>query len=165
MRNAIIAGLLVLLLVPMAGAQVEKGDKEIQLQGSLFSVEGVTMVTISATYGYFVTPKMEWGGGPTITHIGSDFYDQTNISLTFFGRYNFVTGEKMVPYVSGQIYQYDLSPDEPLSFTDFTFLQAGGGFKYFLNDFVAYDVSGNLGFGLGGGDISLLIFGGISAFF
>jgi hypothetical protein len=165
MRNGIIAGLLVLLLVPMAAAQVEKGDREIQLQGSIFTVEGVTMVTVSALYGYFVTPKMEWGGGPTISHVGSSFYDETNISLTFFGRHNFVTGEKMVPYVSGQLYQYDLSPAEGTSFTDYTYLQAGGGFKYFVSENVAYDVSGNLGFGLGGGDISLLIFGGISAFF
>ena len=165
MKKIIVLTITLLCLAAVTNAQVEEGDQEIRMAGTITSFEGVTIALIAINYGYFLTEKTEIGGGPIITYLGSDYFDMTNISLTFFGRHNFVTGEKLVPYIGGQIYQYDLSPDEPFSFTDFTFLQVGGGFKYFIRENIAYDVSGNLGIGLGGGDVVMLIYGGISAFF
>jgi hypothetical protein len=165
MKKALYVLIMILCLAPLTTAQVEEGDKEIQVQGSLITFEGITAIIANFSYGYFVSPKTEIGGGPMIIYASTGDDDESNISLTFFGRYNFVTGEKVVPYVGGQIYQFDISPEEPMDFTDFTFLQVGGGFKYFISDNLAYDVSGNLGFGLGGGDVSFIIFGGLSAFF
>jgi len=165
MKKALYVLILILCLASFTTAQVEEGDKEVQVQGSLIAFEGMTAIIGTFMYGYFVTPKTEIGGGPMIIYASYDGDDNSNISLTFFGRYNFVTGEKTVPYLSGQIYQFDISPEEPMSFTDFTFLQVGGGIKYFISDNLAYDVSGNLGFGLGGGDVSFIVFGGLSAFF
>ena len=165
MKKALYAVILILCLAPLTTAQVEEGDKEIQAQGSLIAFEGVTAILANFTYGVFVSPQLELGGGPMIIYASMEGDDESNISLTFFGRYNFVTGEKLVPYLSGQIYQFDISPEEPMDFTDFTFIQVGGGFKYFVNENLAYDVSGNLGFGLGGGDVSFIMFGGLSYFF
>ncbi|MBN1212129.1 MAG: hypothetical protein JXA92_06080 [candidate division Zixibacteria bacterium] len=165
MKKALYAVILILCLAPLTTAQVEEGDKEVQVQGSLIAFEGITAIIGTFMYGYFVTPNTEIGGGPMIIYASYEGEGESNISLTLFGRYNFVSGEKVVPYLSGQIYQFDISPEEPMDFTDFTFLQVGGGFKYFVSDNLAYDVSGNLGFGLGGGDVSFILYGGLSAFF
>jgi len=40
----------------------------------------------------------------------------------------------------------------------------GAGAKYFVNEYIAWDVSANLGFGLGGGTATVLE-AGLSAFF
>ncbi|MDD5426284.1 MAG: hypothetical protein PHN52_07375 [candidate division Zixibacteria bacterium] len=165
MKKIIYAGILILCLVSISGAQVEQGDKEIQVQGSLIAFEGMTVILVNFIYGKFITPNVELGGGPMVIYASSGDDDDSNISLTLFGRYNFVTGEKIVPYLSSQIYQFDISPEEPADFIDYTFLQVGGGLKYFVSDNLAYDVSGNLGIGLGGGDVSFIIYGGLSAFF
>ena len=165
MKKALYAVILILCLASITNAQIERGDKEIQLQGSLITFEGITAIIANFMYGKFITPNTEIGGGPMIIYASAGDDDASNISLTLFGRYNFVTGEKTVPYLSGQLYQFDISPEDPMDFIDFTFLQVGGGIKYFVSDNLAYDVSGNLGIGLGSGDVSFIVYGGLSAFF
>jgi hypothetical protein len=156
----------VLLIASTAGAQyIEKGDREIQATGFLFTVSGVTMINLSGTYGVYYNEKLEIGGGPTISHIDFGFGSDTTVGLTAFAKRDFTAREKMVPYVSGRLYQYDLSPDDPQGFADFTFIQFGGGFKYFVNEYIAYDVSGNWGFSLTGGNGGLLIVAGVAAIF
>ncbi len=164
MRHLFCSTLAILILSASAAGQVEKGDREIQISGTLVSIEDVSVLMLNGIYGYYYTEKLELGGGPTITRTSFFGYDDTNVSLTLFGRYNLTARDKMVPYLSGQYYQYDLSPDEPLGFFDFSFIQVGGGIKYFVNEYIAYDVSGNLGFSLGGGDTVFLLVAGISAF-
>jgi len=165
MGKVVLSILLVACYVSVSLAQVEQGDSEIQMQGAITGFEGMKVVILNVTYGYFVTPKTEIGGGPMIIHTDNDFSELTFTSLTVFGRYNFVTGSKLVPYVAGHLYQCDLFPERPLDFPDHVFLQIGGGVKYFLSKYIAYDVSSSFGVGLQTGSMNLLIFGGISAFF
>ena len=166
LRRSIFLFTAILLIASSANAQfIEQGDREIQAAAYLFTVSGVTLINLSGTYGYYYTEKLELGGGPTITHINFGFGSNTTVGLTAFARHNFTAREQVVPYISGQLYQYDLAPESPLGFADFMFLQVGGGFKYFLNEYIAYDVSGNLGFSIGGGDTSFLIVAGLSAIF
>jgi hypothetical protein len=159
----ILVAVLVIVAQPCL-AQMEKGDREVQAAGSIYSAEGFTVINLHGTYGYYVKPNLQIGGGPTITRISFLGFSTTTVGLTLFGRHYFTTAEKMVPYLSAQWYQFDLSPEEPLSFTDVAYVQVGAGAKYFVNEYIAWDVSANLGFGLGGGTAFLLV-GGLSAFF
>ena len=144
---------------------IEQGDREIQVNAFFFAVSGVSMLNLSGSYGYYKTEKLEIGGGPSISRLDYGFGSNTTIGLTLFGRYNLTARDKIVPYLSAQFYQYDIAPDDPMGFADYAFLQCGAGFKYFINEYIAYDVSGNLGFSLGGGDVSFIAVGGLSAFF
>ena len=166
MKRAILVLMAVLFLAPDAGAQyIEKGDRELQASAYFFSVSGVTLINLSGVYGYYYTEKLGFGGGPTITHIDFGFGSDTTLGLTAFARYSFSSRDRIVPYVSGQWYQFDIAPEDPVGFADMMFIQVGGGFKYFLNEHIAYDVSGNIGFSMGGGDASFLGVAGISAMF
>ncbi|MBN2183955.1 MAG: hypothetical protein JW746_01370 [Candidatus Krumholzibacteriota bacterium] len=165
MKRFILLFLAVLLISGNLSAQIEKGDREIQASGFFIAFEGITMMTVSGTYGYYKTEKLEIGGGPVLSRIDFGFGSSTTLSLTAFGRYHLTARDKLVPYLSGQWYQFDVSPEEPASFLDYSFVQGGGGFKYFINEFIAYDVSGNLGFSFGSGSFSFIMVAGISAFF
>lgn len=165
MRHMLAAVLAVVLMASPATAQIEKGDKEIQANGYLFAVSGVTMVTMSGLFGYCLTDALQFGGGPTLMVMGARGTSDTTLGVTFFGRYYFSAINKLVPYANGQIYQYDIAPEEPFGFFDFTNIQGGGGFKYFMNERFAWDFSGNLGFSLGAGDVSFIAKAGLSAMF
>jgi hypothetical protein len=166
LKYSLIVILVLLMTTSSAMAQhVEQGDREIQVNAFFFAVSGVSMLNLSGSYGYYKTDKLELGGGPSISRLDYGFGSSTTIGLTLFGRYNLTARDQIVPYLSAQFYQYDIAPDDPMGFADFAFLQCGGGFKYFINEYIAYDVSGNLGFSLGGGDVSFIAVGGLSAFF
>jgi hypothetical protein len=158
---------LILVMIVLPGAalcQIEKGDREIQASASFQAMEDVSMLILSGTYGYYYSDKLQLGGGPVITYTEVFGYDTSTLGLRLFARHNFTARDKIVPYIGGQFYQHDISPDEPLGFLDYSFIQFGGGFKYFVNEYIAYDVSGNIGISLGGGEANLLILAGISAF-
>ena len=165
MRHLLIGILAAIMLCTSAAAQVQKGDKEVQFLASIISVESITIFTAMFSYGVMVTPKLELGVGPMISHISVYFFDDTRFSMAFFGRYNFSVQTKTVPYVSGQWYQFDFAPDEPFGFFDYSYFQVGAGVKFFVNPHVAYDFSGNLGFALGGGTGVTTLMGGLSYFF
>lgn len=165
MRHLLIGILAAIILCASAAAQVEKGDKEVQFIASIISVEDITVFTAMATYGVMVTPNLELGVGPMISHVSIYFFDDTRFSMAFFGRYNFSVQNKTVPYLSGQWYQFDFAPDEPFGFFDYSYIQVGGGVKFFINPHVAYDFSGNLGFALGASTTVTTLMGGLSYFF
>ena len=164
MRIVLGAALLVVLMASSAVAQVERGDREIQGSGHLFVMSDAAMLNLSGVFGYYYTASLELGGGPTITYSRAGDVNNTTVGLTLFTKYNFATRDKLVPYVGGQLYQYDLSPQDPLKFTDVTFLQGCAGFKYFIRKDIAYDASANLGFSPGG-DVSFFLTVGVSAVF
>jgi hypothetical protein len=165
LKHALVAALAIVLMTSSAMAQIKKGDREIQANGFLFTVSGITMVNLSGTYGYCYTDKLQLGGGPSLTIFDYGFGSSTSLGFTLFGKYYFTARNKLVPYASAQWYQYDIAPDEPVGFFDMTFIQGGGGFKYFVNEYIAWDVSGNLGFSLGGGDVAFIAKAGLSAIF
>jgi hypothetical protein len=148
-----------------AGAQIEKGDKELQANLFLFTVSGVTLINTSASLGYFSSEQLEYGGGPNISYISGPGFSDTTVGLMLFGRYHFTTTSKTVPYLCGQWYQFDLAPGDEVDFVDMSYLQFGGGFKYFLSEDFAFDMSGEFGFSLGGGDISFMSVAGFSRVF
>jgi len=165
MRYAVLMLVCLGLLGPITNAQVEQGDKEVQLLGSVVTAESMAMVTLQFTYGAFITPNIELGAGPVIRYTKLDKDSYTQVSSAFFGRYYFSVAKKKVPYISAQWFQADFSPDEGASFTDAAYLQFGGGVKLFVSEYIAYDVSANYGFGLGGGSGAFSLQGGLSAFF
>ncbi len=165
MKRFVLFFLLLFFIPAGLSAQIEKGDREIQGSGFYIAFEGISMLNLSGTYGYYYSEKLEIGGGPSLSIIDYSFGSTTTLSLTAFGRYHFTARDKLVPYASGQWYQFDVSPEGGASFLDYAFVQGGGGFKYFLNEFVAYDVSGNLGFSFGSGSVSFIMVAGISAMF
>jgi len=171
MKKVLLTFMLFTLLTSMAMAQVEQGDREFQFLGSIYTAKSFSWVKIQTTYGLFITPNIQIGAGPAIDYFkfdagGSGDDSRTTFSSSFFARYNFDVATKKIPYISAQWLQSDFAPDDPQSFTDATFLQVGGGVKFFVNEYLAYDVSGNYGFGLGESSSSaLFITFGLSAFF
>ncbi len=165
MKQILIAVLVIVLMSSSATAQIEKGDREVQASAYLFTVSGITVLNLSGIYGYYYTQRLELGGGPTIMFMDYGFGSNTTFGLTAFGKYSFTARDKLVPYASAQWYQYDIAPEDPIGFADMSFIQVGGGFKYFLNEYLAYDVSGNFGFSLGGGDVCFIAIAGLSAIF
>ncbi len=164
MKNVLFVVGLLTLMVSGAMAQVEKGDKEIQALGTLTFVEGASAVLMQGTYGVFVTPEIELGAGPTIMYFSAYGFSYTVVGGVFFGRYNFNVNTKRVPYLSAVWYQADFSPDIG-DFTDYSYVQFGAGTKFFVTEYLAYDMSANLGFSLGSGSAVMTIMGGLSAFF
>ncbi|MBN1165409.1 MAG: hypothetical protein JXB45_12585 [Candidatus Krumholzibacteriota bacterium] len=164
MGKCITVFLAVILISSSAWAQMEKGDKEVRASGMIYTAESFSMITLMGVYGKFIEENIQVGAGPSLSYFKVGDYDDTTLGAAFFGRYYFTLQEKRVPYLSGELYQADFSPPEGTDFTDYTSLQLGGGLKYFLNEYVAWDVSANLGFRFGGG-VSLMIVGGLSAFF
>lgn len=154
--------LVIIIISGSAMAQVEKGDSEIQASGSLISLEGVSTLILNGLYGYYYSERLVIGGGPTIIRISAGGWDNTIFGVTGFVRYNFTARDKLVPYVGGMFYQQDLSPEYPIEFFDLTFLQMGGGFKYYINEYVSYDVSANMGLSLGVGETIFTLLAGIS---
>lgn len=164
MKNLISALALVIFLCSSVAAQVEQGDKEVQLLGSIIVVEDASMVLLMGSYGVFITPQTELGVGPNIWHIEAGGDGMTTFGATFFGRHHFSVNQKQIPYVAGSWNQGDFDPDYG-DFFDYSYIQAGAGMKFFVSEYVAYDVSANLGFALGGGSVVFMIIGGLSAFF
>lgn len=155
MRLVLVSVALV-LLASVAGAQVEKGDSEILFAGSLMSTVGMesssSQGSFTLVYGYFFTKNLELGVGPTVSittsSYGGESETTTELSSTFFGQYNFTTAGKNVPYLTASWYQMDFSPEDEESFTDYSFVTAGGGLRMFFNEYAAFNTSALYGFSL-----------------
>ncbi len=128
---------------------ISKGDMELSFTGTITSQVGTdagyTMGLIFASYGYYFTKNLLGGIAPGVTIIGSGGDSEAFVSLQLFSAYNFMVDQKFVPYARASFYQAILNPPEGTSFNDFSYIQAGGGFKYFLAPQLALDTSLNLG--------------------
>ena len=128
---------------------ITKGDMELSFTGTITSQvgtdQGYTMGLIFASYGYYFTKNLLAGIAPGVTVIGSGGDSEAFVSLQLFSAYNFLVDQKFVPYARASLYQAMLNPPEGSDFNDFTYFQAGGGFKYFLLPQLAIDTSLNLG--------------------
>jgi hypothetical protein len=173
MKKKLLILICILCMSSVAFGQVEKGDTEIQFMGYIASISDLTTGSIQVSIGYYFTPKLQIGIGPAVTIMSYTFIDywgieltetEVELSSTLFGTYNFSTSERLVPYVTATWYQLTYDIPELLDFTDFSFITAGGGLKYFLNENVAVNSSLMYGFSLGGGDGLLLLFSGLSVF-
>ncbi len=162
--------LLVLIALPV-GAQQEAGDFEIQLGGSFHSVMGqddvsTTTGILLAKGGYFLTDRVEVGAFPSLTFVRTTFRDaswaggdeetvsDTKLGLGAFVTYSFLAADaRTVPYLGGQFYRIDVTDEDEVGW-----IGGKGGFKYYLNPRAAFDVGGNLLFGLGDAGGTLLLF-------
>lgn len=164
MKNLVIVIGLLCVLSTGTMAQVEQGDKEVQLLGSIIVIEDASLWLLMGSYGVFVTPKTELGVGPSIWHAEVYGFGTTVFGATFFGRHHFTVAQKQVPYISALWNQGDFDPEFG-DFFDYSYVQFGAGMKFFISEHVAYDASANLGFSLGLGTAVMTIMGGLSAFF
>jgi hypothetical protein len=128
---------------------ITKGDMELSFTGTITSQvgtdQGYTMGLIFVSYGYYFTNNLLGGIAPGVTVIGSGGDAEAFVSLQLFSAYNFLVDQKFVPYARASLYQAMLNPPEGSNFNDFSYFQAGGGFKYFLMPQLAIDTSLNLG--------------------
>ena len=151
---------------------IEKGDSEIQFAGfymkmisKYFDMGGTAFIQVS--YAKFITSRFQIGIAPQITiSQGSGSETQTNISASAFFNYNLATASKMIPYVSGQLYQGDFSPEYG-DFMDYSFINVGAGLRNFLNQFAALNTSISYGFALSSANEGgiLIIMSGLSFIF
>jgi hypothetical protein len=170
MKNLSFTARLVVVIVGLglftthAYAQQEKGDKEIQLQGSFLASVGkngnstsaadTSVFTgnfkfglVAANFGYFLTRRQEIGvGGFALITSGSDKDDSgKSVSSTtviaspnVFYRYNFA-GEntKVFPYLSVEVGGSFVSGEDAKLLSP----RASVGMKYFFKRNTAFDVN------------------------
>jgi hypothetical protein len=168
MRAAATIGTILLAMshLPLA-AQQERGDLELQLSGSILSVqdddETRTIGIVQAKAGYFVTDRVEVGAYPTLTFArtrlpvlggGWQTVSETRFGLGVFGLYSFLAADaRTVPYLGGQFYRIDLTDDGETGWGGLK-----GGLKFYVTRSTAFDLGGNLMFGLGDTSGTLLLF-------
>lgn len=147
-----------LLLVIVSGpsrAQQQKGDVELQLQGSYFTTfatdVSVNVGTIAGKFAPFLTDNIQIGIGPTLTittttvttvaPLTGRTEERSNTTLTFgstvFVTFSFLTRDaRMVPYVGASFYKIDFgNPAER------GWLGLNGGMRYYLTRRTSLDFS------------------------
>ena len=143
-------------LVISAHGQQEKGDLELQLQGSFSTLVGGdvtnTVGTIAGKFGPFITANIQVGVGPTLT-ISTSSTSSGGVTTTStkatFGTTAFVVyalllkDAKVVPYLGASYYKKDLSNSD-----DNGWIGANGGAKFFFAKRTAADFSVNYLFSL-----------------
>jgi hypothetical protein len=137
---------------PGAEAQIEQGDSEIrflffysQTKSDSYSDKSGSL---QLSYGHFFTPRLQLGVGPRITI--SEFLGdtQTDLSGSVFVNYTLTTASKTVPYLSGEWYQQDFSPEEGMELTDYTYITIGFGVRNFFTEYAALNTAISYGFSL-----------------
>ncbi|MBN2414672.1 hypothetical protein JXO52_02470 [bacterium] len=149
MRKACIAALLFLCALS-AQAQVEKGDSEVRflfyysdVRGGEFSAGGSGSLMVS--YGYFINPALQLGLGPRLTLSSGGSGTETQVSASVFFNYNFATASKTVPYLYGEFYQMDFSPEFG-EFADYSYINIGFGVRNFFSEYIALNSAISYGF-------------------
>ncbi len=149
MRKTCTAMLLILCAVS-AKAQVEKGDSEIrflfyysQVSGSGYSAGGNGSLMVS--YGYFIIPNLQLGLGPRLTFTTGADGTETQVSGSVFFNFNFATASRTVPYIFGEFYQMDFSPDIG-EFADYSYINFGFGVRNFFSQYIALNSAVSYGF-------------------
>ena len=148
-------------------AQVEKGDSEIGFLGFYSKMADYGgMGSVQLSYGYYVSPRFQIGLGPQLTiQEGSDG-TEAKFSASAFFTFNLTVNSTTIPYLSGQWYQIDFSPDYG-DFTDYSYINIGLGVRNFFTDYAALNTSLSLGSSLSSnveGGI-LMIMSGLSFIF
>jgi hypothetical protein len=119
-------------------AQQEKGDFQLQAQGSYYNFAGFDGGYIFLNASKFVTQNIEVGASPII-----NISTETTVNLSFFSNYNFVLeNAKMVPYAGVQLMFYNLGS----SFGSETGFGLKGGLRYFITEKVNVDIGPNINF-------------------
>lgn len=147
--------LLLLTMIGHSSAQQQKGDLELQLQGSYFTTfatdVSVNVGTIAGKFAPFLTDHIQIGVGPTLTITTTKVTTiapgtgqpatQSNTKVTFgstvFVTYSFILKDaRAVPYVGASWYKVDFSRGEERGWVGLN-----GGLRYFLTKRTSLDFS------------------------
>lgn len=130
--------LLTVASLTFAFAQQQKGDFQLQAQGTYFSASGFSGGTLFLNGSKFITQNVEVGASPIFT-----FGGETTINLSIYSNYNFLLNDaKMVPYAGAQLLLFNLGANGG-SQTGFGFK---GGLRYFITERVNVDVGPSITF-------------------
>ncbi|MCK5147858.1 outer membrane beta-barrel protein [bacterium] len=135
-----------------AVAQVEKGDSEIRLlffysQISNDEDDSDVSGSLQIGYGYFFTPQFQVGLSPRININDGMSGIETTFSGSIYMGYNFTVSSKTVPYLTGEWYQNDFSPDQG-TFSDHSYLTIGFGVRNFFTEYAALNTMISYGFSM-----------------
>ena len=168
-RNLALSGLLIVLSAVPALAQAEKGDKEVLLNGNVTSSFGgdssaSTTGNVSGGLGYYFTQAVELFGSLNVGFTrDATAGTSTDAGLGVAFRYNFsMPGRQTVPYVG-----FEYSMNSVKNPKDSSYAQPNGGFKYYLQRNMAFDVNVSYGhamFSSAGGNIIRESFGFVFGF-
>jgi hypothetical protein len=161
-QNVAALVLLFVFVASMSLAQQQRGDVELQFQGSYFQTVGTDFTigsgNISAKIGPYVTDALQIGIGPTLTITRTSATTTTvgppptyvvthkteSNTTTTFGSTAFLVysillrNAKAVPYFGAQYFKSDFSNTE-----DKGSIGINAGLKYYFAKKTAFDVSGN----------------------
>jgi len=131
---------------------ITKGDMELSFNGFVFTTVGtdydIAVGNIFVSGGLYLTKALLVGVAPGISITSVMGETSADFSFQIFSTYNFMVDKKLVPYTRASFYQQSVDIADEASFTDYSFIQAGGGFKMFFTPQIAWDTSLNIGFGL-----------------
>jgi len=131
---------------------ISRGDMELSFNGLVFTTVGtdynITMGNIFVSYGRYFTKGLLVGLAPGVTITSADGETSADFSFQVFSTYNFMVDKKLVPYTRLSFYQQSVDIQDGAPFTDYSFIQGGGGFKMFFTPQVAWDTSLNVGVSL-----------------
>ena len=154
-RSFLAPFLLLLTMIGQSSAQQQKGDVELQLQGSYFTTfatdVSVNVGTIAGKFAPFLTDHIQIGVGPTITiatttvstpapqtgQPASKTTTKVTFGSTVFVTYSFILKDaRAVPYVGGSWYKVDFSKGEEKGWVG-----VNGGLRYFITKRTSIDLS------------------------
>jgi len=159
-RKLVILSLAASFLAPALSAQIDAGATEFQLQGNIFLGIGGsadTTGTVAATWGRFLSRKIEIGGTGLAVFSDSDFSGLAGP----FARYNFeVEGRpNIIPYIGSTAYASlggNFFADSDL------LLNLEGGARWMLRRDLGFTVSGSYLYDIEGAeftDFAVIYFG------
>jgi hypothetical protein len=127
-------------------AQARKGDSEILVNGYLLAQTGefgYRMITTTFNYGYYLSDRIQVGGGPSISYYGSEGDNSVMLNLNAFGRKYFLKrGRKYAFYTGAELFWYNA-----FSSGSTGYLRPFGGVKYYLGRGSKAAFDANIGVG------------------
>lgn len=154
-RTVLFVLVLSFMITGKASAQQQKGDVELQLQGSYYTTfatdVAINVGTIAGKFAPFLTDNLQIGVGPTLTITTTKVTTTSPLSgqpetksdtrvtfgSTVFATYSFLTkGARTVPYAGVSWYKVDFSKGSQRGWVG-----VNGGARYFLTRRTSLDLS------------------------
>lgn len=123
-------------------AQQQKGDFQLQAQGTYFAASGISGGLLFLNASKFITQNIEVGVSPSFS-----FFGGTSVNLSAYSNYNFLTSNaKIVPYAGAQFLLFNLGVKDGSS----AGVGLKGGLRYFITERVNVDFGPSITFLKGG---------------
>ncbi len=158
MKRIILAIIILVFICSNAFGQIEKGDTEVSLMGYFNTIVGDDIDanasgSIQLSYGKYFSKYLMIGVAPILSFNTGEDEDgdptvETDWSGSAFFNLNLTSASKIVPYVTGQYYQFTFDIPDDAEFKDFSYVNIGFGVKNFINEYAAFNVLITRGFSL-----------------